>query len=130
MKKYAIAALIAIAVFAISAFAASLNVNAGTLQAGTDQIDDCIEDPDGHVVVSYGEPDFVDGEWLVDEITLDHGGDCDELAYRVVITGDNDLEVGPFSGVFDGGAELVEDLGWFNAEDATDVHLVIRNANN
>jgi hypothetical protein len=97
VKKYFVALTVAVAVFAFSAFAASLEVNAGTLQAGHDTIDECItEDVD----VSYVETDFVEGEWVVGKIELD----LDQRSvqrrlmpgdYRVVVTGDNELESGP-----------------------------------
>lgn len=43
-KKYGIAALAAVAVLAMSAFAASLNVDGGTLQAGVDSDLTCADD--------------------------------------------------------------------------------------
>lgn len=43
MKKYAIAGAVAVSAFAFSAFAASLDVNAGTLQAGEDRDLECAD---------------------------------------------------------------------------------------
>lgn len=126
MKKYLIAALAAVAVFAGAAFAASLDVSAGTLQAGQDQIGQCISDD---VLVAYGEATFVNPGWTIDEITLDHHGQCDGLAYSVVITGTGTgLPTATVSGTFDGGVETVEFPAAFDAKGAAHVHLVIRTA--
>jgi hypothetical protein len=46
MKKYLAAAVVAVMVFAFAAFAASLNVNAGTLQSGVDHDLACAETAD------------------------------------------------------------------------------------
>lgn len=127
MKKYLIAALAAVAVFAISAFAASLTVNAGTLQAGEDQIGQCTT---ADVDVAYGAPEFVGGTWVVDELTLDHHGDCEGLSYSVaVVSSTASWSTTPTqSGVFGAGAATVEFTAPFPAGEATDVHLAIRNA--
>jgi hypothetical protein len=135
MKKYIIAAVVAVAVFASAAFAASLDVNAGKLQAGQGQIGTCITDD---VVVTYGEPEFevistepdADPVWTVEEIELDHDGLCDGLAYSVIITGDDTKDGIPtqvVTGTFGPGTQTVE-FDPFDAEGATDVHLVIRTA--
>jgi hypothetical protein len=125
MKKYIIAAFVALGVFASAAFAASLQVDAGTLQAGEDAISQCITDD---VVVAYGDPEFEDGAWTIDQITLDHGGLCDELTYSVVITGTgDDFPTLPISATFDDDVETVV-FPPFDAEGAAHVHLVIRTA--
>jgi hypothetical protein len=41
MRKYLVAGAVAVVAFAFAAFAASLNVNAGTLAFGVDEIGDC-----------------------------------------------------------------------------------------
>lgn len=79
MKKYFIAGGAAIAVFSISAFAASLQVNAGTLQTGVDMDLDCAEAAN---VLAWGYNDTPVGpaqagtaQYVV--IDLDGAGDCD-----------------------------------------------------
>jgi hypothetical protein len=131
VKKYIIATFVALAVFASAAFAASLTVDAGTLQAGEAAIDQCIEGADEAVAVSYGAATFDHdmGIWTIDSITLDHDGQCDGLAYSVVVTGDGDgLPTATATGTFDGDPELVTFSSGFDAEGASDVHLVIRTA--
>lgn len=126
MKKYIIATFAAVAVFAGAAFAASLDVSAGTLQAGQDQIGTCITDD---VDVAYGEATFTNPGWTVTTITLDHGGLCDGFAYSVIITGSGTgLPTASVSETFDGAVETVTFPVPFDAEGASDVHLVIRNA--
>jgi hypothetical protein len=128
MKKYIIAAVVAVAVFASAAFAASLNVDAGTLQAGQDQIGTCISK---NVEVSYEEPTFANGRWTVSEITLDHDGECDKLGYSVVVTGGSDgtpWQTDAETGTFGADPDVVTFAAGFDAEEATDVHLVIHTA--
>jgi hypothetical protein len=125
MRKYIIAATVAITVFASSAFAASLQVNAGTLQAGQDTIGECVSD---QVTVSYAAPGWVNGAWLVNEVTLDHGANCTDLAFSVIITGDNQMTTDSVTGTFTADPARVFFDPPFSAEDATDIHLVIRNA--
>lgn len=127
MKKYLIAAVAAVAVFALSAFAASLSVNAGTLQAGEDPIDQCTT---ADVDVSYGTPTFANPGWELDEITLDPGGVCTGMSFSVVLTGTTGTPwaTSTETGTFAGSPVTVEFDAPFDAEDATDVHLVIRNA--
>jgi hypothetical protein len=60
MKKYFVAAAIAIAVFAMSAFAASLTVNGDFLQAGVDPTLKCTND----AVVTYNTSNDYNGHWL------------------------------------------------------------------
>lgn len=128
MKKYLIAALAAVAVFAISAFAASLQVNAGTLQAGDDAIAQCLSgDPGDHVTVTYGDATFTNPGWTIQEITLDDGDQCTGLTYSVVITGGS-APTSTVTGAFVTGDDIVDFGTGFDAEAATDVHLVIRSA--
>jgi hypothetical protein len=127
MKKYLVASIVAIMAFVITAFAASLSVDAGTLQAGEAAIDKCIAAPDESIGVSYGTPSLEDGVWLVNSVTLDHAGNCEGLTYTVIVAGANGLETDPVSGIFgEGEATLL--FVPFAAEDATDVHIAIRNA--
>jgi hypothetical protein len=134
MKKYLVAATVAVVVFAISAFAASLNVTAGTLQAGHDAIDKCIENSEEAVAVSYGEATYDEdaGKWTVEEVTVDHGGDCAGLAYQVLVADTDGKSLASEGGTFDPDETVqtakVEFAASFDAEAATDVHLVIRNA--
>lgn len=127
MKKYIIAAIAAVAVFAISAFAASLQVNAGTLQAGEGPIGTCTSQD---VAVSYGEPVLNGTVWEVSEITLDpDSDDCDGLAYSVAVRSDSgNWATETMSGTFEAGAETVDfSADPFDAEEASHVHLVVRN---
>jgi hypothetical protein len=128
MRKYLIAALVGLAVLAITAFAASLGVNAGTLQAGQGTIEKCVADD---IAVSYDEPTLEGGVWLVDGLTLTPAptDDCNGLSFTVVVTGNNNLETTPKSGVFASGTGSVTYTGSerFDADEATDVHVAIRN---
>ena len=130
MKKYIIAAVAAVVVFALSAFAASLDVNAGTLQAGDNSIGECTDEG---VVVTYGTPTFTNGAWQLDKISLSNP-DCSGKSFSVVVTGETD-EATPVpwtsstaTGVFTAGAVEVTFSPAFNAQQAEDVHVVIRNA--
>lgn len=128
MKKYIVAAAVAILVFSVAAFAASLSVNAGTLQAGQDQIDQCTE---SDVTVSYGTATFTNPGWTIDTITLDDQGACDGYSFSVAVTGGPGTPpwtTNTESGTFGTSPVTVTfDVG-FDAEEASDVHLVIRNA--
>jgi hypothetical protein len=128
MKKYLIATVVAVAVFAGSAFAASLNVDAGTLQAGQGEVGACASDD---VEVAYSTPTFADGNWTVSQITLHYDVNCDGLDYSVVVTGTTDAvpwETDAQDGTFDGDPEVVTFDAGFDAEDAAHVHLVIHTA--
>jgi hypothetical protein len=137
MKKYLVATILAITVFAISAFAASLTVNAGVLQAGQGGIGQCVDD--SALVVRYGKDEFVadvsggGGSTLVDTVTIDHGGSCTDedapLAYQVVVTGEDGViaaKRGTFGDADEAGIETVIFEAPFDAEEATDIHVVIR----
>lgn len=54
MKKYFIAAVVAMVAFAMAAFAASLTVNAATIQAGEDTDVDCVDEAN---VAAWGYDD-------------------------------------------------------------------------
>jgi hypothetical protein len=127
MKKYLIAATVAVMVFAVSAFAASLDVSAGTLQAGQDEIDKCVNEPDV-VDVSYMPATLNDGVYEIDEIELDNKGNCVGMAFQVAITDDQNVAItDPYSGTFDADPYEVTFDAAFPAEAAHEVHLVIRN---
>lgn len=130
MKKYLIAATVAVMVFAVSAFAASLDVSAGTLQAGQDEIDTCVNAPDV-VDVKYEAATLNDGVYEIDEIELDNKGKCVGMAFQVTITDDQNVEITspPYSGTFGADPYKVEFTNAFPAEAAHEVHLVIRNTN-
>lgn len=128
MQKYIIAALAAVVVFAFSAFAASLQVNGGTLQAGEGSIGTCTSQ---NVAVSYDEPVLNGTVWEVSEVTLDPAGtDCEGLDYSVAVRSDSgNWTTDTMPGTFDAGPETVDFSGDpFDAEEASHVHLVVRNA--
>lgn len=124
MKKYLIAAVAAVAVFALSAFAASLQVDAGTLQAGDGSIVPCAETD---VVVTYGTPTFTGTGWTVDTIHLDDGGQCTGREFSVTITGPATV-TSVETGTFGASTVVVTFDAPFDAADAADVHLAIRSA--
>ena len=93
MKKYLAAAVVALMVFAFSAFAATLSVDAGNLQAGQDNVDRCADS----VTLDYGTDVGGDGQFYVHTITLsfDEAADCDgNFAYLAIF----DHEVPPAGG--------------------------------
>jgi hypothetical protein len=139
VKKYFIAATLAVAVFAVSAFAAQLDVNAGVLQAGQDAIGQCVDEDD--LLVQYGDEEFVEATaeveafFRIDSVTLDHDGSCTQsdatLKYQVVITGPDGVlvtESGTFGDDDDAGVETVTFDPGFDANVATDIHVIIRDA--
>jgi hypothetical protein len=65
MKKYFIASVVAVMAFAFAAFAASLTVNAGTLQAGTDSNLKCADQVD----LVWNTSNDWNGHWVGD-VTL------------------------------------------------------------
>lgn len=129
MRKYFVAALMGLAVLAMTAFAASLGVDAGTLQAGQGTVNECVAD---NIAVSYDEPTFEGGLWLVDGLTLTPAStdDCNGLDFTVVVTGEDSLQTVVKTGVFNAGTGSVEYTGTdrFEANKATDVHVAIRSA--
>ena len=118
MKKYLAAAVVAVMVFAFAAFAAELNVNAGTLQAGSDTELTC---SDGVEVLNYAvESDTLevhfarlsgfedcDGEKL---IIRWNDADGDEIE-RQVFTLDADADLDDWT---DDGGTLHEDVYRYN----------------
>jgi hypothetical protein len=141
VKKYLIAATLAVVVFAISAFAASLSVSAGVLQAGQDAIGQCVDEDD--LIVKYGKETFVEATdddeafFRIDSVTLDHEGSCTpsdaSLDYRVVVTGADGV-LATKSGMLgdnddaNAGVETVTFDTGFDANLATDIHVIIRDS--
>jgi hypothetical protein len=80
MKKYFVATAIAIAVFAMSAFAASLTVNGDFLQAGVDGTLTCTED----AVVTYNTSNDYNGHWL-GGVTVKTDEDCEGQYAQVAL---------------------------------------------
>jgi hypothetical protein len=72
MKRYLIAAAVALAVFAGAAFAATLNVDGGVVQAGQDLTLSCAD----NAVVTYGTQTSGDGQFYVNKITVTFDGVC------------------------------------------------------
>jgi hypothetical protein len=84
MRKYLIAAAAALVVFAVSAFAASLNVEGSVLQAGQDRDLTCTES----AVVGWETQTVGNGEFAVKKITVTFGNSgCDgKWAYVAVFS--------------------------------------------
>jgi hypothetical protein len=80
MKKYFVAAAVAIAVFAMSAFAASLTVNGDFLQAGVDPSLKCTE----NAVVTYDTSNDYNGHW-VGGVTVSTDSACDGQYAQVAL---------------------------------------------
>jgi hypothetical protein len=123
MKKYFIAGALAIIVFAISAFAASLTVNGGVLQAGSGSIEKCTQD----IVVTYGEPYKLEGAWVVDKLTLDttDGEGCGSREFRAVVTADGADLSNIVRGQFFGGIAADVQFEPFDAISADGVDVII-----
>jgi hypothetical protein len=73
MKKYLIAAALALVVFATAAFAASLNVDGTVLQAGQDSDLTCAD----NAVVGWVTQTVGNGEFAVTRITVTFDEGCD-----------------------------------------------------
>jgi len=88
MKKYLAAAAVAVMVFAFSAFAASLDVKAGSLAAGSDNVNDCggIADLTYTTEVAVGSGGH---QFWVDTVTATFGDDsCDGERASISFAGD------------------------------------------
>jgi hypothetical protein len=72
MKKYLIAAAVALALFATAAFAASLNVDGTVLQAGQDLDLTCAD----NAVVGWATQTVGNGEFAVNRITVTFDEGC------------------------------------------------------
>jgi hypothetical protein len=129
MRKYFIAGVIAITVFAVSAFAASLAVDGGVLQAGNGGIGECTEE----IVVTYGNVTRDDGMYLVGELTLDstNGASCEDRAFQAVVTtgepDPSDLS-NVVEGAFVNGVAKDVEFEPFDAEQAGGVDVVVWDA--
>jgi hypothetical protein len=129
MRKYFIAAAVALSVFAMSAFAASLTVNAGILQAGDGLIGECLEYPDEVVAVSYGSGDWEDGgSFMVDTLIVDDSDECTGGEFQIVVADGEHEKLALGSGVFEAGQQTITVSPKFDATDAVNVHVMIRNA--
>ncbi|MFP4150064.1 MAG: hypothetical protein ACLFV0_11310 [Nitriliruptoraceae bacterium] len=99
MKKYFAAAIVAVMVFAFSAFAAELDVEAGVLQAGVYDELTCTEDD---AIVSWGTQhtgQFEEIGQAVNRVTIDFGdGDCEGLYAQVALFSHEQLD-GPSTGI-------------------------------
>lgn len=86
MRKYFIAGVVGMVAFAMAAFAASLTVNAGTLQAGDDDTLECMDEAN---VAAWGYNDTDDTILeYVDVVTV--GEDCDngEVLHLILLEDD------------------------------------------
>ena len=107
MKKYFAAAAVAVMVFAFAAFAASLQVDAGTLAFGADEVGDC----GGEAAITYSHHQE-NGFAYVDAVIVNFpeaNGVCD--SYGVYMT----------SAVGGGVAEIVNDQAVFVVTNGVDV---------
>ena len=92
MKKYFAAAAVAVMVFAFAAMAASLNVNAGVLQAGVDSNLRCAD----NATVTF-DSHASQGYFWVTAVNVDFDDNCDgEFAYLAI------TDVGGVAGEIDG----------------------------
>lgn len=73
MRKYLIAAAVALAVFATAAFAASLNVDGGVLQAGQDSDLTCAD----NAVVDWTTQTVGNGQFAATRVTVTFDDGCD-----------------------------------------------------
>lgn len=126
MKKYLIAALVTLSVVAITAFAASLQVTAGTLQAGSGTVGTCAADQD--TKVTYGTPAYEDGVWKIASMTVASSTDCNDLDFSLTVTrADGTPLFAPQHGTFTGSPVLVN-FAPFDTADADKVQILIRSA--
>ena len=107
MKKYIAAAAVAVMVFAFAAFAASLTVNAETLQAGETESGDlsCVDEVS---VTAWGYNDYT-GKVTFARVTAD-GNDCgsEENLYMTLLNNEGERLL---EGGHDGEAVVVSDFG-------------------
>jgi len=115
MKKYLAAAVVAVMVFAFAAFAASLDVDAGTLAAGQDDVDDC----GGTANVSFDTQTVGGGAFGVNGLDIEFAEDCEGFALVQVLDTTNNA-YGFYIGAIDDGSvsfspdpssTLVEEVG-------------------
>ena len=97
MKKYLAAAVVAVMVFAFSAFAATLNVDGGTLQSGIDRDLTCAESADVTYDHHVDYHDQADDAWVESfTITFDSEDCIDKTLYFTV---GSDAEFGDGEGL-------------------------------
>jgi hypothetical protein len=114
MRKYLVAGVVAVVVFAFAAFAASLNVDAGTLAFGVDEIGDC----GGEAEILYSHHQESNELAYVDAIIAqfpDAGGECD--GYGVYLTSPVGVSVEAIQGdqavfVVTNGVDVAGSNGW------------------
>lgn len=83
MKKYLIASVVAMMAFAFAAFAASLIVNAGTLQAGEDRDLECLDEAN---VAAWGYDDtHATALVYVDIVTVGENCTNDEVMHLILL---------------------------------------------
>ncbi len=128
MRKYFIAATIALAVFAVSAFAASLSVDGGTLQAGVDSDLTCADS----VEVAYTTTSTVDG-FVVDQIDLaflDAEGlpttTCDGQTADVALWGTGGTAAGSGAGTVASDAATITFSPSIAVDDIVEAHVLVR----
>ena len=109
MRKYAIAGLGAIAAFSTSAFAASLALDAGTLQVGQDSSVTCTN---GYAKTTYKTNRDETKSWVDKVYVTFPDGSCDGMF--VVLTGKN-AAGGP--ALFDANGKVSEDTATFDIPD-------------
>lgn len=144
MRKYFIAGVVAMVAFAMAAFAASLTVDGGTLQAGVDRDLTCTSDA---ATVSYATPNDTDGsmDFLVKTftVTFDEEANCDGKQAELVVNDipeqdtENGLEnTNNISVELISNGESVHTVdtdqdGGFRprAEDITDISVLVKDAN-
>lgn len=128
MRRFWIAAVVGLAVFAFAASAAELHVDGGVLQAGGGEIGSCAAEED--TTVAYGEPSYDgSGTWTVDSITVESSDACDGTHFSVVVTdSDGTALTETQHEVFAFGSVVVTFQQSFDTQAAADVHLVIRSA--
>lgn len=129
MRKYFVAGVIAITVFAVSAFAASLVVDGGVLQAGHGDIRECTDE----IVVTYGDLSRDNGVYLVGDLTLDstNGASCEDRSFKAVVTtgGASPTDISNVvTGKFEDGVAKDIEFEPFDAEQAGGVDVVVWDA--
>jgi hypothetical protein len=84
MRKGLIATAVAVALFAVGAFAASFNVDADNIASGSDPVVPCA----GYVKITFNQPTFSSGVWVTNGAKAEFFED--EVAAPVKTTNCND----------------------------------------
>jgi hypothetical protein len=91
MRKYLIAGAVAVMVFAFAAFAASLTVNGGTLQAGQTEDLTCTDETNVAFANNWNDPNSAAYQETT-FLRLNNLGDCDEEdVIRVNVLDESDV---------------------------------------